>query len=312
MKKIQNVMSVPALKNEKSALTFTSKIYFHNAHVSHCFATGIYSKAKIPLEKIISLCEQNLDKTKNNFHFYITCVNNLLEIYFENKAYEEAMGRLEKFKQTLSSIKNHSSKAFQFYVHDSCLMRYLNQTGQFDKALGFLPAFLHEYEHYQSELNEMEKIILTSYVALIRFGGGEFKKCIQTLNGIRNERDLSIRPDIDRYLRLFYIIAHYEAGHTDLLPYLIQSAYRSLRKQDLAGRLEETLILFFKNELVKSDSPQKLIEAFRQLRSKLLLISKDKNEKNAFDFFDYLSWAESKVEKKSFAEGVAEKARKGK
>ena len=48
-------------------------------------------------------------------------------------------------------------------------------------------------------------------------------------------------------------------------------------------------------------------EQFSELKSKLVFFSKDKNEKYALDYFDFISWAESKIENKSFVQVVKEK-----
>ena len=309
---IKKTIQLPALKNESLALTFTSKIHFHNAHVSYSFAKGDYASGKIHLEKIISLCEASPEKIKNNFHFYISSVNNLMEIYFEFKNYDSALLQLEKFKNTLSNVKNYSTSAFQFYVYNSYHLRHLKQTGQFENAVDLLPGIIKEYDSYKSELNQMEKIILGSYFALIWFGCGEYKKCIHVLNSIRNELSLGIRPDIDNFIRIFYIIAHYEAGNLDLLPHLTQSAYRTLQKQEQSGRFEKIIISFFKNELINSVNAKEIIGAFVELKKELLPLTKDADEKSVFEFFDYISWLDSKIENKPFAEIIRGKIRKSK
>ena len=308
---IRNTMQLPELKNESRALTFTSKIFFHNAHVTWAFASGEYAKAKDPLEKIISLCEANPQKTKNNFHFYMVSVGNLLELYFENKNYEDALLRLEKFKQTASAVKDYSTNALQFYVYNSHLLRYLKNTGQFEKAARLLPAIIKEQEQYKNELNDLEKVILHSFYALMWFGAGEYKKCIHALNTLRNELSLGVRPDIDIFVRLFYIIAHYEAGNHDLLPHLTQSAYRLAQKQEGSGSFEKIIIAFFKNEPMGADKGQPLVDAFAQLKKELLPFTKDPGEKRFFEFFDYISWLDSKIQGKSFSEIIQQKAGKG-
>ena len=307
---IKKTISLPALKNEALALSFTSKIHYYNAHVSYAFASGDYAKGRIYLEKIILLCDAHPEKIKNNFHFYISSVNNLLEIYFENKNYEEALRQLEKFNGTSSFLKDYSLRAFRFYIYSSYLMRYMKNTGKFKEAVQLLPSISKEYDQYKSELNQMEKIIIYSYYALIWFGAGEFKKSIHALNKLRNELLLSIRPDIDSFIRIFYMITHYEAGSYDLLPHLAQSAYRSLQKQGQSSKFEKIIIAFFKKECENTADKKEMREAFVKLKKELLPLAKDSEEKSVFEFFDYISWIECKIENKSFAEKVMEKIKR--
>ena len=42
----------------------------------------------------------------------------------------------------------------------------------------------------------------------------------------------------------------------------------------------------------------------------MLLLSKDPYESRAFEHFDFISWLESKIEKRPFVEIVREKAKK--
>ena len=47
---------------------------------------------------------------------------------------------------------------------------------------------------------------------------------------------------------------------------------------------------------------------FHQLKNELDRIWKDEYEKKAFDYFDIVSWLESKLSKKKFADVVREKS----
>ena len=308
---IKKLIAQPALRSESLALTFTAKLYFHNSHFNLAVAGKEYSKGRVHLEKIVSLCEANPRKTKNNFHFYMVILNNLLEHYFENRNYENALTRLDKFRHTLSVVKDYSSSAYQFYVYQSYFLRYMKNTGQFSKAAALLPRIVKEQKQYRNELSQVEKIILHSFYALIWFGAEQYKKCIHLLNILRNELSLEQRPDIDSFLRVFYIIAHYEAGHGDLLPHLVRSAQRGLQKQQHPGRFEKIMLDFFQREFLNAPPKKKMTEAFIGLKNELLPLTRDPDEQNVFEFFDYISWLEGKIESKSFAEVVRLKVKKG-
>ena len=52
-----------------------------------------------------------------------------------------------------------------------------------------------------------------------------------------------------------------------------------------------------------------LISRFKDLKSEMIEIAKDPFEKTAFEYFDIISWLNSKIEKRSFAEIIKEKNR---
>ena len=56
-------------------------------------------------------------------------------------------------------------------------------------------------------------------------------------------------------------------------------------------------------------SKEKQILAFRKLKTELEEIVKDPFEKRALEYFDFISWLESKIDNRPFAEVVREKAK---
>ena len=58
-----------------------------------------------------------------------------------------------------------------------------------------------------------------------------------------------------------------------------------------------------------TDKTKKIIEAFKKLKTEIENITKNPFEKQAIDYFDFISWIESKIENRSFAEIVKEKVK---
>lgn len=166
-----------------------------------------------------------------------------------------------------------------------------------------------EFIRHEHHLNEIQKVTIFINIAITFFYVQQYHKSIAWLNRIRNELSINIFQDVDRFIRIFYLIVHYEAGNYDLLPYLIQSAYRFLRKKEHLYKFETIFIYFLRNELPKASKPKELIQVFQKLKTQLIPLEKDPYEKNAFTYFDYISWLESKIENRPFAEVVKEKAR---
>ncbi|MBI4946997.1 MAG: hypothetical protein HY840_11430 [Bacteroidetes bacterium] len=59
----------------------------------------------------------------------------------------------------------------------------------------------------------------------------------------------------------------------------------------------------------KSIDRKKRSAAFQELKTNLLKLMKDPMEKAVMEEFDFLSWVESKIQNKTFAEVVREKAK---
>jgi hypothetical protein len=64
---------------------------------------------------------------------------------------------------------------------------------------------------------------------------------------------------------------------------------------------------FIRKKMPDIFTPQDEEAAFIELRKDFVELSEDPYEKKAFEYFDYISWLDSKIEKKPFEEIVKRK-----
>ena len=117
----------------------------------------------------------------------------------------------------------------------------------------------------------------------------------------------NFRQDYKIFAKIMNLIIHYELGNIDLMEYNIKSVLRYLNNKDKLYKYEHALIKFIKR-LPFLDEDTDISFEFHQLKNELDRISKDEYEKKAFDYFDIVSWLESKLTKKKFADVVREKS----
>ena len=115
---------------------------------------------------------------------------------------------------------------------------------------------------------------------------------------------------MENIIKIFYLIVHYEKVNIDLVSYLSRSLHRNLSTKQHLYKFESVLLKFLGRDIFKISSLKEKNEQFRQLRKALVPLEKDSYEKSAFREFDFIAWVESKIENKSFAEVVREKADK--
>ena len=113
--------------------------------------------------------------------------------------------------------------------------------------------------------------------------------------------------DIQSAVRILNLILHYELGNSSLLEYNAISAYRFLYKSKRLYKLENIVLNFIRKKMHHIYTPKDEIEAFIELRKEFIELSEDPYEKKAFEYFDYISWLDSRIEKKSFEEIVKNK-----
>ena len=140
----------------------------------------------------------------------------------------------------------------------------------------------------------------------VYFGAGEYSKANTYLNKILNEH-VDVRNDLQCFSRILSMIIHFELGHADLLEYVVQSTHRFLLKRKRLYKFESIVLHFIRKELPVINTQKQLINAFKKLKTEIIAATKNPFEKTVFDYFDFISWLESKIENRSFAEVVREK-----
>lgn len=66
----------------------------------------------------------------------------------------------------------------------------------------------------------------------------------------------------------------------------------------------ESLVLDCFEKTIKTRFQKEKTKLFSNLNAELTLLAENPSEKQSFDYFDYISWTESKIQNRSFAEIV--------
>ena len=163
-----------------------------------------------------------------------------------------------------------------------------------------------ELETYQVIISGNFRFIFYYNFLCICIGAGKFSKAIFWSNKINNDTSYGGREDIQCFSRILSLIIHFELKNISLLKAITKSTYRYLHKKKRLYKIESILIAFVR-KIYRINNSKKLTEAFILLRKKRIALSKNPYEKKAFDYFDFISWLESKIENNPFAEVVKEK-----
>ena len=71
--------------------------------------------------------------------------------------------------------------------------------------------------------------------------------------------------------------------------------------------MENIVLQFIRKKMPRIHTSRQQLAAFIELRNDFREIANDEYESKAFEYFDYISWLDSKIEKRSFADVVKEK-----
>ncbi len=299
------------IENENN-LSFSARIRNYQAKAVFNIAILNYTNASMYREKILVLMEQHHQYVEKHPSEYAKCIYNYtLSLVLANKYSTNIFTYLNKLKQ----IKFDSEKERKQYLMTAlfielCTYCYL---GEFEKGLLLIDAAKKQDWIHLEKRNEYIEIInigIYYFIAYTYFGAGEFKQCNKYLNAIINYNSTGTNS-YSKVSKLLRIIVDFEMGKIDSLEYSIKSAYRYLHKRlDTSSKSEVLILNFLRTQLKHQQKREQVMFALKKLKNTLKKLEKDRFERSFLSDFDYISWIESKIKNRSFAEVVREKAAK--
>ena len=296
------------LKDEKHARSFRAKYYFLLSYIGYHSISNDHHRALEYSQKLVELLEVHPHQAEERPRIYVSALKNLISCLGKLKRYSEIAPVLEKIRNI--SVRTTALRNTIFYSAHTLELEVLIHTGEFEKAVRSLDDFEQQRkEKSVGPPNKLSETILNYNACCVHFGAGNFSAANAYLNRILNEPNIDLRSDIQCFARILALLIHYELGNEDLIPYLIRSTYRYLFKRKSLYRFEHIVIDFIRRKMPRTNSKKELLAAFAELKNDIMELSKDPFEQTALEYFDFISWLESKISGKSFAEVAREKVK---
>ena len=311
LEKFNKIMNADLFKNEEYALSFQARLYFYNVFADYFYVKGDLGNDYKYTEKLLNLIESNPEKISGESHIYIDAIHSYLIACNRIKKYDdfkEALKKLRHIPKNSSSGESEDTLVRIFvFSYSMELKMYLN-TGEFVKGIMLIPEIEKGLERFKGKVNRVHEIVFYYNIAYMYMGSGEYNKSLVWLNKILNSTDVDIRQDILSFARILNLIVHYELGNNDIIEYTVKSTYRFLYSRKRLYKFETVLLNFIRN-LPKSFTQTKVLSSFTDLKRELIKISENSFERKALEYFDLISWLESKINKTSYAEVIKSKAK---
>ena len=182
-------------------------------------------------------------------------------------------------------------------------------SGEYKKAIDeVIPATIQGIEKYDGKLSNESVLLLYYNISRVYFGAGEYKLALKYNNMVLNSNEPILRQDVFTFARLVNLIIHYELGNYDLLEYTIKSTKRFVAKSQRNYQFESVFLKHIK-KLVRAKSPDDSIKLFAQFKADLIHVMEDHYENAANRYFDFMTWIDTKIQKKSYADVLKTKKR---
>ena len=243
--------------------------------------------------KVINLSEYPVLLKEDN---YIASLYNLLLVEIELKKFSDALKTINKIR----SIKTDSStlQARIFVTSYDTEINLYMKSGEFRKGEKLVVEIDEGLVKMKSKINKESKILFAYNIAYIYFGLKKYDESLIRINEIINDKELKIREDIQCFARILNLLIHYELGNYDLIEYIMKSTKRYLSSKNKFNKFESITLGQIRKLISEKTEDKNYL--FIEWKKELDKISDDIMEINALEYFDLISWIDSKLTGESF------------
>lgn len=295
--------------NENCAVTFKSKRIFYYIKAAIAY---IEENNKISFQytkKLIEHFRNNPHQVNEDIDLYIVDLNNfivnLVRLHRYKETSEELSAGLKKYLTDPFIPGIARTNAFNFYY--SHLTNIALQTNDFSSIRPQIKDFEEQVPAHLNLSKKAYLIVIFYNIICIYFIDADYKNCLKWINKLFNEFTQDIRSDLQSIARIISIMTHFELGNIDLMRSQARSAYRELDQKGKLYKFEDIMLSFFQRNSFDEQHKQSANADFVALKNKLLKLMNNNYEKKPLDYFDFISWVESKIENRSFAEIIKKK-----
>ncbi|MBK8983886.1 MAG: hypothetical protein IPM38_16600 [Ignavibacteria bacterium] len=301
LKKFNEIFNNDLLKSDKYATSFLSKTFYYNLKGLYYLTNKDFNNLLVFCEKIVALLEQNPILLKEDN--YISSLYNLLLVQIELKKFNEALKTITKIRSIKTGSSTLQARIF-VTSYDTEINLYM-KSGDFRKGENLVYEIDEGLKKLKHKINKESKILFDYNIAYIYFGLKKYEEALKRINEIINDKDLNIREDIQCFARIMNLLVHFELGNYELIDYIMKSTKRYLSSKNKFNKFESITLTQIRKLINDKTTDKKYV--YIEWKKELDKISENILEINAFEYFDLISWIDSKLTGKDFIEILKKK-----
>lgn len=287
-------------------LNFNDKYYLNYINTVYQTSSGNNAKSLLYTKRNIDLLESIPTKLREEeFEKHIVSLNNLVVNLLNLQKLDEIKPYLEKVRSL--ATHNIRENILLWITSYKLVLGVTIKSGDYDHAERIVEEINSGIDFYSDKIPATDIVLFKFNMAIVYFVNNKYSKAVKALNEIINDNELSLRDDIQSFARIIRLIVFWEKGEEELLPYATLSTYRFLYKRKKLYKFESIVLQFIKEKVPHINTSGLQKAAFIELKDKLEKQLQDPLEKKALDYFDFITWIESKIIKKEFKQLAKEK-----
>src|SRR6218665_825199 len=286
------------LLSRKAKITFYNTLSVYYNFIRDYEKQYIYSKEHIKLKKEEYRTADSLPVFMNSYtNFFFAC--------YANRRYNECSEVLAQMQQLpIRNEKENEQRERKCMIIQTYL--YIG-TGKFEEGLACINAFFEKSKDHEELITQRMDVELKRNIALIYFANGLYKNCLRLLDTLLSSHARDYAGSMYFPSLLLNILVHYELGNRETTEHLIVSARRAFKNNNKLGSLEEIMLGFLKKHMNSESNTSLITTAINDL-TKAAQEADYHSHTSLYSFC--LCWLESKLNKRSLAEMIKERAKK--
>lgn len=298
------IMNDPLLKEDRFALSVRARIMRDNIFCGYYYAKCDFEKSYLYACRMADEIESHPGFDRIFQLTYLIALGNAAKSLLHLKRHSGVDTLIDKLKGIEAYDNATSVKILE--LKSSIGVALLVDRGEFKAALAMIRKLEEKFGSYFIRSGGSFQYSIMYNAVCAHFGIGNFSGALRWLNKLLITPGIKNNETFYYFAQVLNLIIHYEKSNVEHIEYKVKGIYRYLYGRKNSYKFETLILLLLKESLCVSD-PKKLILLFRNFKPKLEEILKDPFEKIAIEYFDIISWLESKIEKRPFEEILREK-----
>ena len=284
------------LKNETLAKSISAKNLFFIINYLYYYCTNDIKMAFEFSIKRLNLIENNTNKIPGGIKEYLYSLSDATAMSYNLKRFDLCITFLRKQREISdrddisSAVPNHIEMYCKSYSFE---LNLFGISGYFEEGMSVVDEVIQWLKKYNGKINKSEELKVMYSIAYLYFGAGDLDNSLKWFNKILNDKS-NFRLDYKAFAKIINIIIHYELENYDLLEYEFKSVKRFLIKKDILYPFEDLVLKALKKLPDIAEKKERLFH-LEILKNDIQKIIKDSNEIKALEYFDIISWIDSKL-----------------
>jgi hypothetical protein len=243
LKKFGRILQQPELKNERNALSFSAKVYYHLIYSNYYRYLDKQAKELRHLEQLVALIHQSKTYAVEYPLDYISIYDRLLSSkkFFHSDSFFKDIEALNAFAHKAHIRKDVVQQRVFIHTHTHEL-EYYYIYHRYQQALSKTKAIEKEILKLNMDIEPYHMLYFYYMHALILTCVGEFSGALRFINKVLNDFKPDHRPAIYLQGEMLNAIIHYEMNNYTLVTSQAKHALKKNDTQKLLSPVEEKLL----------------------------------------------------------------------